>query len=170
MCERAKRASASESHYFLAQEYTTILTIWNVSANKNHSLRNIVSTLFHLIWRYKQHTSILRKSTYGCQRSKSRKKKHFLIPKLTIFSQTWCWKFRHFTVLTIWLWHVCQLTMYQQFPNVPIKLWKSIIGEGLVNWCCDPGFWGRGSRWNNHLHIKMHQSAHGGHFAFQNGR
>ena len=45
-------------------------------------------------------------------------------------------------------------------PIEDIQLWF---------WCLYPGFGGRGIQWNNNLHIKMHQSGHGGHFVFQNG-
>ena len=34
-------------------------------------------------------------------------------------------------------------------------------------WWLYPGFRGRGIQWNNDFHIKMQQSAHGGHFVFQ---
>ena len=55
-------------------------------------------------------------------------------------------------------------------PSTPILIISQPTEDiKLCFWWLYPGFRGRGIQWNNNLHVKMQQCAHGGHFVFQNG-
>ena len=41
-------------------------------------------------------------------------------------------------ILCRYKWHACRLTCTEKFPNVPTKLWKSIIGGGGAVAPCPP--------------------------------
>ena len=59
---------------------------------------------------------------------------HFYILKL-LFLSIFC---RVLQILCRYKWHACRLTCSDKFPNVPTKLWKSIIGGGGLPPCPPP--------------------------------
>ena len=75
---------------------------------------------------YTDKTLTLRKSMY--MRASLDEFRILYILKLLILS-IFCWYFRYFVGTNDM---TCRLTCSDKFPNVPTKLWKSIIGEGGI--------------------------------------
>ena len=105
------------------------------SGLKVHLHIHTINAVGYYLWygvvykrQYTDKTLTLRKSMYMRSNGASelRKCSHFYILKL-LFLSIFCWYFRYFVGTK---WHACRLTCSDKFPNVPAKLWKSIIGGG----------------------------------------